>query len=152
MFSDYLKNYTNANAIDAIYAIPDHETTPEIARIARIATLPASETALLSHWWLLDLDNGDALQVCSYPYSNKSQILNHYPYAIAAKPMACQVSNESIVDAGELLRQMHEASFTVTLIGDVIDVQPLHWIDVELAMLIKTHEQGLIDLLEINYE
>jgi hypothetical protein len=66
--------------------------------------------------------------------------------------MACQVSNESIVDAGELLRQMHEASFTVTLIGDVIDVQPLQWIDAELAMLIKTHKQGLIDLLEMNYE
>lgn len=48
----------------------------------------------------------------------------------------------------ELLQQMREANFIVTLNSHTLEVRQARWIDDELADLIRIHKLELINILE----
>ena len=50
--------------------------------------------------------------------------------------------------ATELLQQMREAGFILTLNNNTLEVRQARWIDDELAVLIRLHKGGLIKILE----
>ncbi|MDP2072300.1 hypothetical protein [Methylotenera sp.] len=53
-----------------------------------------------------------------------------------------------INNANDLLNAMLECEIVVTLNGDMLEVKQARWIDNDLAVLIKTHKNDLINILE----
>jgi hypothetical protein len=52
------------------------------------------------------------------------------------------------MNTSELLQRMRNADFDVSVEGDTLRVLPAHWVDDELAELIKQHKSDLIILLK----
>lgn len=50
--------------------------------------------------------------------------------------------------ASELLDAMRGCGFTLSLDGNTLEVKQARWIDDDLAVLIRTHKLGLINILK----
>lgn len=53
-----------------------------------------------------------------------------------------------INNGNDLLNAMRNSNFIAKVADDILQVSPAHWIDDDLAALIKTHKADLINILE----
>lgn len=97
-----------ATAIPAIAATQSKGGAATVARIATVAVAnsPEVKTNLLSKvgnakilikstWWLIHYIDSEPLEVCCAPEASHTEILEHYPNAVAAEPFTPSIRQPS---------------------------------------------------------
>ena len=52
-----------------------------------------SEKERTNHWWLLHLKGAKTMEVCSWPFSTRREILAHWPQALEAEPIESPIED-----------------------------------------------------------
>lgn len=115
-----------ATAIPAISATQSNREEGTVARIATVAVANPvqrqNETAVTAFRWLIHYADRDPVEVTCSPKLTHDEVLNLYPDAIAAEPMASTPSRTPTDSEAAMLRALIEAIYRDDSPDDQIEV------------------------------
>ena len=96
-YLERLKKIDDDNFINIAYPLPTNPTKGAFdgfvgSYLAHIEK-NNSEKEITNHWWLVHFKDAKTKQVCTWPFSNRSEILADYPQALEAEPLQSPIEN-----------------------------------------------------------